>query len=228
MDIALVGDSVANVRLGYPNTLPVTVEEMLHHVKASARGVEQAFLVADMPFLSYEAAPWEAAKTAGRFVKEGKAQAVKLEGGKRVATSIKAILNANVPVMGHLGLVPQSVHKMGGYHVQGKKPAEAQEIFKDAKLLQSLGVFSIVLEGIPSPLAKKITRALHIPTIGIGAGPHCDGQILVLDDMLGLTEGHSPKFVKHFASLRPTMDKAIRQYQIEVESHRFPTQAQSY
>ena len=165
---------------------------------------------------------------AGRFIKEGGAHAVKLEGGKRVAASVKAILNANVPVMGHLGLVPQSVYRKGGYYVQGKKHSDANEILKDAKLLESLGVFSIVLEGIPAPLGKKISKALKIPTIGIGAGPDCDGQILVLDDMLGMTDGPVPRFVKSFASLRPLMMKAVDQYRNEVSSRRFPAKEHSY
>jgi 3-methyl-2-oxobutanoate hydroxymethyltransferase len=228
VDIALVGDSVANTRLGYKNTLPVTVEEMLHHVRASARGIEKSLLVADMPFLSYEAAPWQAAIAAGRFIKEGGAKAVKLEGGKRVAKSIEAILKANVPVMGHLGLVPQSVYQKGGYFVQGKKPADAAALIKEAKLLQSLGVFALVLEGIPSALAKKITKTLRIPTIGIGAGPFCDGQILVFDDVVGMSEGTSPKFVKRFADVRKSMVQAIRLYQSDVEKKKFPTEAQSY
>ncbi len=228
VDVSLVGDSLANTRLGYPNTLPVTMDEMVHHVKAAARGTHYSLLVADMPFMSYEAAPWEAAKMAGRFIKEAGAQAVKLEGGRRVAPSIKAILDSNVPVMGHLGLTPQSVYKTGGYRVQGRKPSDANQLLKDAKLLQSLGVFSIVLEGVPAPLGKKISAALKIPTIGIGAGVGCDGQILVLDDMLGLSEGPIPQFVKSFASLRPQMVKAVQQYKSAVESRHFPTKMHSY
>ena len=228
VDISLVGDSVANTRLGYPHTLPVTVDEMLHHVKAAGRGIHRSLLVADMPFQSYEAAPWEAAVAAGRFIKEGGAHAVKVEGGSRVAESGKAILKANVPVMGHVGLVPQSIHLQGGYHIQGKPRDEIQAIIKDAKLLESLGVFAIVLEGIPASLGKKLTKLLKIPTIGIGAGPHCDGQILVLDDMLGLTEGHAPRFVKKYAHLREVMKKAIHSYQKEVLSRRFPTLEHSY
>lgn len=228
VDIALVGDSLANTRLGYPHTLPITVDEMMHHVKASARSIKQALLVADLPFLSYETAPWQAAQTAGRFIKEGGAQAVKCEGGARIAGSITAMLRANIPVMGHLGLVPQSIHKMGGYKVQGRKPIDAQRIIKDAITLEKLGVFSIVLEGIPSQLAKTITKRLIIPTIGIGAGPHTDGQILVLDDILGLTEHGLPKFVKRFANLAPLVRKAISDYRNEVTQKRFPNTAHSY
>jgi 3-methyl-2-oxobutanoate hydroxymethyltransferase len=228
VDIALVGDSLANTRLGYPNTLPVTMDEMVHHVKAASRGVKKALLVADMPFQSYEAAPWQAAQAAGRFIKEGRADAVKLEGGKRVAESVKAILKANVPVMGHVGLTPQSINKEGGYRVQGRSAREAKDVFNDAKLLEKLGVFAIVLEGVPAALGRKITKALKIPTIGIGAGPDCDGQVLVLDDLLGISTGPSPKFVKRYANLRPLMTKAVRSYVSDVTSRRFPTLDRSY
>lgn len=228
VDIALVGDSVANTRLGYPNTLPVTLEEMIHHVRASSRGVKRALLVADMPFQSYEAAPWQAAVAAGRFVKEGGAVAVKVEGGERVAESIKAILKANVPVMGHLGLTPQSVNQQGGYHVQGKHRVEAQRLLKEAKLLQGLGVFSIVLEGVPAKLGQKITNALKIPTIGIGAGVGCDGQILVFDDVVGLSEGTSPKFVAKYADVRPLLVSALERYAKDVRAKRFPKNQHSY
>lgn len=228
VDIALVGDSLANTRLGYPTTLPVTLNEMIHHVRAAARGVQRAFLVADMPFQSYEAAPWEAAIAAGRFIKEGHASAVKLEGGERVADSVKAIIKANVPVMGHLGLTPQSFHQMGGYKVQGREKKEAAKILSDAKLLEKLGVFALVLEGIPSDLARKITKQLRIPTIGIGAGPHCDGQILVLDDLLGMGEGLSPKFVAKYANLRPVMNSALKKFADDVRRRQFPKDSHSY
>jgi len=228
IDVALVGDSLANTRLGYANTLPVTVPEMLHHVRAASRGIQKALLVADMPFLSYEAAPWEAALTAGRFMKEGGAHAVKLEGGERVADSIRAILRANVPVMGHLGLTPQSINLQGGYRVQGKRPQDASRLIKDALLLEKLGVFALVLEGIPRSLGKAITKKLKIPTIGIGAGPDCDGQILVLDDLLGMSAGPSPKFVKKYANLHPLMLQAISSYNTDVRRRRFPGKDQSY
>lgn len=227
VDVALVGDSLANTRLGYPNTIPVTMDEMVHHVRAAARGIRSAFLVADMPFHSYEAAPWKAADAAGRFLKEG-AQAVKLEGGARVADSVKAILKANVPVMGHLGLTPQSVVRDGGYRVKGRGAREARELLAEAKLLEKLGVFAIVIEGVPAPLGKRITRALKIPTIGIGAGPHCDGQILVFDDLVGLTPGPLPKFVKPYASLRAPVISAVRRYAADVREKRFPTLVHSY
>lgn len=228
IDIALVGDSLANTRLGYPNTLPVTMEEMLHHVRACARGIKSALLIADMPFRSYEADPREAAKNASRFVKEGGAQAVKVEGGRRIRASIDAILRANVPVMGHLGLTPQSFYKEGGYRVKGRKPREAKGIMEEAVLLERIGVFSLVLECVPALLARKISRRLKIPIIGIGAGLYCDGQILVLDDLLGFSNNHSPKFVKSYVSLWPLMTKAVKQYSLDVRLKRFPTKEHSY
>lgn len=228
VDVALVGDSLANTRLGYPTTLPVTVDEMIHHVRSASRGVQNALLVADMPFQSYEAAPWKAAVAAGRFVKEGNAAAVKLEGGKRVAESVRAILKAKVPVMGHLGLTPQSFHEMGGYKVQGREKKEAAQILSDAKLLEKLGVFAIVLEGIPVNLAKRISGQLRIPTIGIGAGPHCNGQVLVLDDLLGMGEGASPKFVARYANLRPVMNVALKKFASDVRHREFPKDIHSY
>jgi 3-methyl-2-oxobutanoate hydroxymethyltransferase len=227
VDVALVGDSLANTRLGYPNTLPVTLEEMLHHVRASARGISRALLVADMPFLSYEAAPWLAAQAAGRFVKEGGATAVKLEGGRRVEASIKAILNANVPVMGHLGLTPQSVNREGGYKVQARTPQTARQLLDEARRLEKLGVFSLVLEGVPADVGRRVSRALRIPTIGIGAGAGCDGQILVLDDLLGISES-VPKFAADYAGLRRPMVAAVRKYAEDVRSGRFPDDAHSY
>jgi 3-methyl-2-oxobutanoate hydroxymethyltransferase len=228
VDIALVGDSLANTRLGYPNTLGVTMDEMVHHVRSAARGVRQALLVADMPFQSYEADPREAVRMAGRFIKTGGAQAVKVEGGRRVGASIRAMINANIPVMGHLGLVPQSIHQKGGYFVQGRSPKDARFLLDEARYLESIGVFALVLEGIPAALGGKISKLLKIPTIGIGAGPGCDGQILVLDDVLGLGSGPTPKFVKKFADLRPLMERALSTYRREVESHRFPASQQTY
>lgn len=228
IDIALVGDSLANTRLGYPNTLPVTVDEMLHHVKAARRGTKNALLVADMPFGSYETPPWKAVAAAERFIKEGGAEAVKVEGGQRIGESVKAILAANIPVMGHVGLTPQSVHQKSGYHVQGRTALEASKIIKDAKFLERVGVFAIVLEGIPSSLGAQITKLLKIPTIGIGAGPYCDGQILVLDDLLGMTPGPRPRFVRNYADLRPLMIKAIRHFTADVQTRRFPDVSTSY
>ena len=228
MDVALVGDSLANTRLGYPTTLPVTMDEMVHHTRAAARGIQRALLVADMPFHSYEAAPWTAAVAAGRFIKEGGAQAVKVEGGRRVIESIRAILKANVPVMGHLGLTPQSVHQQGGYRVQGKKAKDAAYIMEEARLLEKTGVFALVLEGVPAALGKRITNRLKIPTIGIGAGPGCDGQILVLDDVVGFSEGPSPKFVAAYAQVRQIMTSVLKRFAGDVRARRFPSDRHSY
>lgn len=228
VDVALVGDSLANTRLGYPNTLPVTGEEMLHHVRAAARGNRQALLVADMPFQSYEVDPKDAVRWAGKFLKIGGAQAVKVEGGRRVGSSIRAMLNSNIPVMGHLGLVPQSIHRKGGFFVQGRARRDAAQLLSEAKYLESLGVFALVLEGIPGALGTRISQRLRIPTIGIGAGSGCDGQILVLDDMLGFGDKPVPSFVKKFANLRPVMRRALSSYKKEVESRRFPSAQQTY
>lgn len=222
VDVVLVGDSVANVKLGYENTLPVTIEEMLHHVRAVKRGNSRALLVADMPFLSYEMDPREAVKQVGRLVKQGGAEAVKVEGGRAVLPSVKALSAANIPVMGHLGLTPQAIHRLGGYRVQGKTPRDAERILADARALEAAGVFALVLEAVPAALARRVTRALSIPVIGIGAGPGCDGQVLVLDDMLGLSEGPVPRFVKAYASLRPAAAAAVRRYRDDVKAGRFP------
>lgn len=222
VDVVLVGDSVGNVKLGYENTLPVTLEEMLHHVRAARRGNGPALLVADMPFLSYELDPREAARAAGRLVKEGGAEAVKLEGGIEIAATIKELLRVNIPVMGHLGLTPQAVHRIGGYRVQGRRPQEAEKMFTDARILEGSGVFAIVLEAVPAELAAEITRKVSVPTIGIGAGKDCDGQILVVDDMLGLGAAPAPKFVKRYAELRPEMLRALQRYVREVQDGAFP------
>ncbi len=221
-DVILVGDSVGNVKLGYENTIPVSVDEMLHHVKAVKRGNSRALLVADMPYLSYELDLKEAVRNAGRLVKEGGAEAVKIEGGIGVAPVIKEFLRVNIPVMGHLGLTPQAVNRLGGYKVQGRRPQDAERIVTDAKVLEGAGIFSLVLECIPSKLAREITRKLAIPTIGIGAGKACDGQILVIDDMLGMSNGTTLKFVKRYAQLRATMVKAVAQYCRDVRDESFP------
>lgn len=228
VDIALVGDSLANTRLGYPNTLPVTMEEMLHHVRASARGIQRAMLVADMPFQSYESAPWQAALHAGQFLKKGGATAVKLEGGYRVAPSIRAILKANIPVMGHLGLSPQGVNNEGVYRVYGRTAREARQILAEAKFLERCGVFALVLECVPALLAKRITQALKIPTIGIGAGPHCDGQILVLDDLLGVSREPRPRFVAPYENLRVKAQRALKKFKNDVLSKKYPSKENSY
>ncbi|MBI4386524.1 MAG: 3-methyl-2-oxobutanoate hydroxymethyltransferase [Elusimicrobia bacterium] len=228
VDVVLVGDSVANVKLGYENTLPVTLDEMLHHVRAVRRGNSRALLVADMPYLSYELDSREACRNAGRLVKEGGAEAVKIEGGIEVAPVVKELLRVNIPVMGHLGLTPQAVHKLGGYKVRGRKPQEAEKMLTDAKILEGAGVFAIVLECVPAELAAEITRKVSVPTIGIGAGSACDGQILVVDDLLGLTDNPPPKFVRRYANLRDEALRAARQYVQDVQEGAFPAPEHAY
>ena len=228
VDVVLVGDSVAMTKLGYESTLPVTMDEMLHHVKAVKRGLSRALLVADMPYLSYELDAKEAARQAGRFMKEGGAHAVKLEGGKDVAPIVKELQKVNAPVFGHLGLTPQSVHRLGGYKVQGRRPEDAERLLTDARILEGAGACAVVLECVPSALAREITKRLAIPTIGIGAGPHCDGQVLVSDDMLGLSEGAPLKFVKRFADLRSAAVKAAADYCREVRDGSFPGPEHSF
>ncbi|PIQ97514.1 MAG: 3-methyl-2-oxobutanoate hydroxymethyltransferase [Nitrospinae bacterium CG11_big_fil_rev_8_21_14_0_20_56_8] len=228
IDIVLVGDSLGMVVLGYENTLPVTMEEMLAHTRAVKRGIQHALLVGDMPFMSYQVSIEQAVTNAGRFVQEGGAEAVKLEGGVRVADKAAAIVRAGIPVMGHIGLTPQSVHQFGGYRVQGKSFIDARHIKQDAKELQKAGVFSIVLEGIPLELAAEITQELKIPTIGIGAGPQCDGQILVLHDLLGLNQDFVPKFVKQYAQFAEQARSAVQKYVEEVRSGQFPSHEHTY
>ena len=222
VDAVLVGDSVGMVKLGYESTIPVTVEEMLHHVKAVRRGLSRALLVADMPYLSYELDARAACANAGRFIKEGGAQAVKLEGGIATAPVVKELLKVNIPVMGHLGLTPQAVHRLGGYKVQGRDPAQAEKLLTEARILEGAGIFALVLECVPGRLAREVTRLLKVPVIGIGAGPHCDGQVLVSDDMLGLSAGAGFKFVKRYAEMRRHMLKAFSSYRREVRSGAFP------
>ena len=223
IDALLVGDSLGNVVLGYESTIPVTMEDMVHHVKAVSRGVQRAMVVADMPFLSYHLSKETSVKNAGRFLQEAGAQAVKLEGGVEVCENVRAIVNAGIPVMGHLGLTPQSVNQMGGYKVQGKDEAAAQKLLSDANALVEAGVFSIVLECVPIPLTKLVTEAVPVATIGIGAGPYCDGQILVTHDMLGIYGNKPPKFVKQFASLYQGIMDALSDYKEEVQAGSFPT-----
>jgi len=222
----LVGDSLANNILGYENTLPVTMEEMLHHSRAVARGAKNALIVGDMPFLSYQTSLEEGIRNAGRFLKEGGAHAVKLEGAMLELTG--ALVERGIPVMGHIGLTPQSVHAMGGYRVQGKSEEDARRLLDQAHALEKSGIFSLVLEGIPAPLAAQITNSLSVPTIGIGAGPHCDGQVLVITDLLGLGHGTYPKFVKPFADLRAEITRAVQAFRDEVAAGVFPDDAQSY
>ena len=228
VDVVLVGDSVAMTKLGYESTLPVTMDEMMHHVKAVKRGLKRALLVADMPYLTYELDAKEAARNAGRFLKEGGAHAVKLEGGMEIAPVIKELIKVNVPVVGHLGLTPQAVNRLGGYKVQGRRPEDAERILTEARVLEGAGVCALVLECVPADLAKEITKRLQIPTIGIGAGPHCDGQVLVSDDMLGLTEGVPHKFVKRYADLRGAAVKAVSDYCKDVRDSSFPGPEHSF
>lgn len=223
IDIVLVGDSVGNVKLGYENTIPVTMDEMIHHTRAVKRGMSVSLLVADMPYLSYHLSPNDAKANAGRFIKEGGVEGVKLEGGREVAATIKALVEMNVPVMGHLGLTPQAIHKMGGYKMQGRTEQSAEKMITDAKILEGAGVFALVLECVPAALAKVITEKVSVPTIGIGAGPHCDGQILVIDDLLGLSKGPVPKFVKQYASLRKKTARAVKQFKQDVKDKKFPS-----
>jgi 3-methyl-2-oxobutanoate hydroxymethyltransferase len=227
VDAILVGDSVSNVVLGYQDTLAVTMEEMLHHTRAAARGTKRVLVVGDMPFMSYQASVEDAVRNAGRFLKEGGAEAVKVEGGRGVIDKIEAIVRAGIPVMGHLGLTPQWVHQFGGFKVQGKSQAAARMIAEDAKKLEEAGVFSIVLECVPWQLAKLITGRVKVPTIGCGAGPHCDGQVLVFHDVLGLSQ-LSPKFVKRYAELKPPVERALAEYVKEVRTAKFPGLEHSY
>jgi 3-methyl-2-oxobutanoate hydroxymethyltransferase len=228
VDVVLVGDSVAMVVLGYESTLPLTMEESLHHTKAVRRGVQRALVVADMPFGTYQGDVNEALKNAVRFVKEAGAEAVKMEGGERRLEVIARLTEAEIPVMGHVGLTPQSVNAMGGYRVQGKTERAAEQLLRDARAVEAAGAFSIVLEGIPRELAAEITKSVRIPTIGIGAGPDCDGQILVLHDLLGLTFQEPPKFARRYANLGEVISQAVREYCADVQGGSFPSDAESY
>lgn len=227
VDVILVGDSLGMVVLGHPDTLNVTMEDMVRHTEAAARGRKRAFLAADMPFLSYQAGLSDAIRNAGRLLQAG-AEAVKLEGGRNVAETIRAIVSADIPVMGHIGLTPQSVHRMGGYRVQGKTDPQRERLLDDAAAVQEAGAFSVVLEGIPAALAGEITRALSIPTIGIGAGVACDGQVLVMQDLLGLFDEFRPKFVKRFGELRKPVEAAVGAYAAAVRDGSFPGKEHSF
>ncbi|MEI6305761.1 MAG: 3-methyl-2-oxobutanoate hydroxymethyltransferase [Deltaproteobacteria bacterium] len=227
VDIILVGDSAGVVVAGHNTTLPVTMDEMLYHIKAVRRAEPKALIVGDMPFMSCQTGIEDACRNCGRMIKEGGAEAVKIEGGVNMANVISAVTAIDIPVMGHVGLTPQSVHRMGGYKVQGRKE-QAERIFEDAMAVEAAGAFSIVLEGIPSKLAGRISAELSIPTIGIGAGPSCDGQVLVIHDILGLCEKYSPKFVKHYAELAPLISGAVKRYVAEVRSGEFPTEDHSF
>lgn len=222
VDVILVGDSLAMVVLGYPNTLPVTMDEMLHHCRAVARGAQYALLVGDMPFMSYQVTVTEAVRNAGRFLQEAGMDAIKLEGGRERCETIEAIVSAGIPVMGHLGLTPQSVNQLGGFRPQGLDVSAARRLIEDALLLQQAGCFSLVLESIPARLAELISKRLDIPTIGIGAGPGCDGQVLVTHDLLGLFDRFTPRFVKQYAQLHAEMERAFSAFKNEVERRAFP------
>lgn len=228
IDMILVGDSVGSVFSGYDNTLPVTMDEMIYHTRAVVRGCQQALIITDMPFMSYQVSIAEARVNAGRLIKEAGAQAVKLEGGVNMAETIRAIVDIDIPVVGHIGLTPQSIHRMGGFKVQGRQDEQARQIIADAKAVEQAGAFAVVLEGIPSDLAKEVTEALDIPTIGIGAGVDCDGQVLVIHDILGLCDKYSPKFVKRFADISETISQGISEYISEVKGGDFPGPEHSF
>jgi 3-methyl-2-oxobutanoate hydroxymethyltransferase len=228
IDVVLVGDSVGIVVQGHATTLPVTMDQMIYHTEMVTRGARRALVIGDMPFMSFQVSDEEAVRNAGRFIQEGGAAAVKLESVPSMMSRVAAIAAADIPVMAHLGLSPQSIHKMGGYKVQGRTPTAAQRLLDDAKRAEDAGAFAVLIEGVPPPVAKKITRALSIPTVGIGAGPGCDGQVLVLHDLLGLFVEFSPKFVKRYANLRDTALKALTTYRNEVLNGRFPSAKESY
>lgn len=229
IDLILVGDSLGMVVLGYENTIPVTMEDMLHHLKPVARAAKHALVVGDMPYFSFHLSAQETISNASRFIKEGGAVAIKIEGAsKKRLKLIEALVEAEIPVMGHVGLTPQSIHHLGHFKVRGKVSEEAEKILLDAQNLEKAGAFSVVLECIPMELSKKITERLRVPTIGIGAGPHCDGQILVLNDLLGYSNGYLPKFVKRYADLRTIIGQAVREYMADVTAGRFPDDSHSY
>jgi 3-methyl-2-oxobutanoate hydroxymethyltransferase len=227
IDMILVGDSVGTTMLGYPNTIPVTVEEMIHHTRPVVRAAKKALVIIDMPFMSYQESIEQAKKNAGRMIKESGAEAVKLEGGINMKDVIKAMVDVEIPVMAHIGLTPQSIHRMGGYKVQGKGK-EAERLMSDARAVEEAGAFSVVLECVPRQLAKEITEMLSIPTIGIGAGPDCDGQVLVIHDLLGLLGEFRPKFVKTYVNLRQEIDTAVKNYIREVKEGAFPEDVHSF
>jgi 3-methyl-2-oxobutanoate hydroxymethyltransferase len=228
IDVLLVGDSLAQVVLGYDSTVPVTSGEMLHHLRAARRGVSRALLVADLPYGSYHLGEKEALRTSLRFIKQGGAEAIKIEGGRKRARLIRRMVDAEIPIMGHIGLTPQSVNRLGGYGVQGRTPESANELLADAQALEDAGVFALVLEAVPRELAGMITRRLRVPTIGIGAGPDCDGQVLVFHDLAGLTFQRPAKFVRAYADLRRILYEALRQFRDDVLECRYPSDSESY
>jgi len=228
VDILLVGDSLGNIVQGHDTTIPVTLEETIYHTKAVVNGAKRALVVADMPFMTYQVSPNEAFRNAGRILKETGCASVKLEGGKNVVEAISRMTDAGIPVMGHLGLMPQSIHKFGSYRARGTDPEEAEKIFQDSIHLEEAGCFALVLEKIPAELAKKISEEIKIPTIGIGAGPYCDGQILVYTDMLGLTLDFSPRFVRRYANLYHTIKESVSNYADDIRNSKFPNIEESY
>jgi 3-methyl-2-oxobutanoate hydroxymethyltransferase len=228
IDIILVGDSAANVMAGHSTTVPMTLDQMIYHASCVKRGVENALVLCDMPFMSFQASDEEAVKNAGRIVKESGAQGVKMEGGQNITSAIEKVTNAGIPVMGHLGLTPQSINKFGSFQVRARDQEEAQTLLEDAIALEQAGCFSIVLEKIPSSLAQKVTGKLAIPTIGIGAGPYCDGQVLVVHDMVGLNKAFNPKFLRRYADLNSEMTKAVQHYIDDVKSGGFPDENEQY
>jgi 3-methyl-2-oxobutanoate hydroxymethyltransferase len=228
VDMVLVGDSLGGVMLGYEDTTRVTMDDMVHHTAAVSRVLHRPFLCADLPFLSYQVSPTEALRNGGRLVQEGGAQGVKLEGGQSVVPQVRALVGAGIPVMGHLGLTPQSLHMLGGYKVQGRGEQARQQMLADALALEEAGIFALVLELIPRELAAEITARLRIPTIGIGAGPDCDGQVLVLHDLLGFDRGFSPRFLKKYANLDSIVGESLAQFHHEVRSQVFPAESNSF
>lgn len=228
VDVLLVGDSVGTVVQGQPNTLAVTMDEMIYHTRIVARGRKRALVVGDMPFLSFQVGREQSLRNAGRFLQEAGAEAIKLEGGVAMGDTIAAIVNAGIPVMGHVGLTPQSVHRFGGYKIQGREKGQHDTILRDALAVQEAGAFAIVVEGVPTALAKEITERVTIPTIGIGAGIHCDGQVLVLHDMLGLFDDFTPKFVKRYADIKGSMSAAVKNFIDEVRERKFPGEEHSF
>jgi 3-methyl-2-oxobutanoate hydroxymethyltransferase len=228
VDVLLVGDSLGNNVLGYESTLPVTMDEMLHHTRAVTRAARRALVVGDMPYLSFQTGRRDAIRNAGRFLKEGGAAAVKIEGGRRRASLVKALLDAEIPVMGHIGLTPQSVHLMGGYRVQGRKIDQARALVEDAVALEEAGAFALVLEGMPESVGRAVTEAVSIPTIGIGAGRYCDGQVLVFHDLVGLGEATPPRFVRRYANIGQEIASAVRRFIGDVRDGSFPSDAEVY
>ncbi|MBO6523828.1 MAG: 3-methyl-2-oxobutanoate hydroxymethyltransferase [Balneolaceae bacterium] len=228
IDIILVGDSASNVMAGFETTVPITLENMIYHTSCVVRGVDRALVIADLPFMSYQVTPKEALISAGRMMKEAGAHAVKMEGGKSIINTVKKIVDAGIPVMGHLGLTPQSIYKFGTYKVRAKEEHEAEALIEDAKLLEEAGCFSIVLEKIPAILAEKVSKELSIPTIGIGAGAGCDGQVLVIHDMLGMNKDFSPRFLRRYANIHSVMTEAVQSYIKDVKSKDFPNSEEQY